>query len=397
MKKLLVLGAGFLQKFVIEKAVSMGYHVIAVDKNPNAVGFAATTESAVVDIIDPQACLSFAKAHGIDGVMTAATDYGVLSAAYVAEKLGLPSISYKAAELIKNKYRTRNCLFENRVDDTGQGYEVTEQTNLNVLKHKLIYPVMVKPCDGSGSRAAARVDCESALASACHAAIAASLTKRAEIEPFISGEEYGAESLVMNGEIFVLGIMKKHMTPPPYYAELGHAMPCALAPELYAHAQNCVKKAIKALGINFGAVNMDMLITEDGKVHIIDIGARMGGNLIGSHIIPLGTGIDYLAALIRATLGDKANLTPSAACSAVVTRILALSEGIVTGLPDFKAIEKQTDTKIYHHLSIGDRINPYHTNLDGCGYIVATAENAYAAKEKAERAKSLINQLISRE
>lgn len=60
-----------------------------------------------------------------------------------------------------------------------------------------------------------------------------------------------------------------------------------------------------ALGVNHGSVNMDLLITNGGNVHIIDIGARMGGNLIGSHIVPIGTGIDYMGnILIRAAVSD---------------------------------------------------------------------------------------------
>ena len=123
MKRLLVLGAGYLQKFVIEKAVDLGYYVIAVDKNPNSVGFAAASESAIVDIVDPEACLEFAKGKNIDGVMTAATDYGVLSAAYVSEKLDLNGINQESAKIIKNKYMVRKTLSQKQIDCVKQFYE----------------------------------------------------------------------------------------------------------------------------------------------------------------------------------------------------------------------------------------------------------------------------------
>ena len=115
MKKLLVIGAGFLQDFVIQKSVSMGYEALTVDADPKAVGFSHAHKYAVVNIVDEQACLEYARNEQIDGVVTAATDYGVLSAAYVAQKMGLPGLKYEVAQLIKNKYLSyypqQNILF----------------------------------------------------------------------------------------------------------------------------------------------------------------------------------------------------------------------------------------------------------------------------------------------
>lgn len=132
------------------------------------------------------------------------------------------------------------------------------------------------------------------------------------MEPFINGVEYGVESFVCNGEIHILAVMKKWMTKPPHYAELGHAVPSGLPVEIENKIRGCVAKAIEVLEINFGSVNMDLLLTEEGSVHIVDIGARMGGNLIGSHIIPMGTGVDYIGNIVRASVGDDVSFEPKA-------------------------------------------------------------------------------------
>lgn len=393
MKKILIIGAGFLQSFVIKKAKEMGYETLTVDADPNAVGFQFADKHEVINIVDEKACLAYAKKENIDGVLTAATDYGVLTSAYIAKKMNLGGLDYEVAKLIKNKYKVRKCLFEAKVDDTEQAYEVSENTDLASLCRGIHFPVMVKPCDGSGSRGASRVDDESQFADACHDAMAASITHRAEIETFIAGREYGAESLVVNNEVYVLGIMRKWMTEPPYYAELGHAIPTDLPHEIEEKAKQCVKGAIKALGINFGSVNMDMLITAEGKVHIIDIGARMGGNMIGPCIIPYGTGIDYMANMIRNAVGDEVELTPDGH-RAVATRLLAFDAGTVRQLPDFERIENEYGVEIYHHLKIGQKVREYHTNLDGYGYIVATADNVETAIQKAEKVLELIKETI---
>lgn len=392
MKKLLVIGAGFLQDFVIQKAVSMGYETLTVDADPDAIGFQHAQKHAIVNIVDEKACLEYARVENIDGVVTAATDFGVLSAAYVAQEMGLPGLKYEVAQLIKNKYRVRKCLYEAHVDDTEQAYEVNADTDIEGLAQKLTYPVMVKPCDGSGSRGASRVNTPSELADACTYAMNGSITHCAEIETFIIGQEYGAESLVVDGEIHVLGIMKKWMTEPPYYAELGHAMPCGLPESVEKKAQVCVMNAISALGINFGSVNMDMLITPDGKVYIIDIGARMGGNMIGPCIIPYGTGIDYVGAMIQNAVGDPVDLSVKEQ-GAVATKLLAFDEGIVNQMPDMKMIEKQYDVEIYHHMTEGMKVNEYHTNLDGCGYVVAKGDSA----EEAEMRAATVLEAVKRE
>lgn len=383
MKKVLIIGAGFLQDFVICKAKSMGYEVHAVDADSNAIGFKHADYHALINIVDENACLEYAKNNHIDGVLTAATDYGVLTAAFIAQEMGLPGLKFNVAKLIKNKCLVRKCLFEHKVDDTEQAFEINVDTDIDEISEKLTYPVMVKPCDGSGSRGASRVNSPKELKNACEYAMNGSITHRAEIETFIFGKEYGAESLVVNGEVHVLGVMQKWMTKPPYYAELGHSIPTDLSPNIENKVINCVTNAIKALGVNFGSINMDMLITSDGKVYIIDIGARMGGNMIGPCIIPYGTGIDYMAAMIQNAVNDPVDFSVKEKC-AVATKLLAFDSGIVNKIPDIHEIEEKFDVEIYHHLEEGMKVNEYHTNLDGCGYIVAKADTKENAVIKAE-------------
>jgi len=389
----LIVGAGFLQSFVIQKAKEIGYEVYAVDANPNALGFRYADRYAVINIVDEQACLAYAKENRIDGVLTAATEYGVLTTAYIAKELGLPGISYETAKLIKNKYQVTERLLAHNVEDVRQVLEISENTDVEELSQKIKYPTIVKPRDGSGSRGIRRVNKAEELIGACEYARKCSSSDCLVIESFIEGKEYGAESLVINGEVYVLGIMKKWMTEPPYYAELGHSLPNDLSPDTQKKAKKCVADAIKVLGIDHGSVNMDLLISEDGKVHIVDVGARMGGNMIGPCIIAYGTGIDYMKAMIQIAVGDKVDLKPNKSC-AVATKIMAFDEGIVENIPDTKETETAFGVEIYHHLAVGMKVNEYHTNLDGCGYIVAKADTYEEAVLKAERTLRFYKQTI---
>ena len=397
MKNILIIGGGFLQTFVIKKAKQLGYCVHVLDANPNAEGFKYADKFAVINIVDEESCLTYARNNNIDGVLTAATDYGVLSMSRIATELNLPGINYESAKMIKNKADVRKCLFDANADDTGYSYEIHNIEEAEEIKHRVNYPVMVKPCDGSGSRGASRVDSCNDFVNACKFAMEGSITHRAVAEPFIIGKEYGVESFVDNGEIHILAIMQKEMTKPPYYAELGHAIPSGLSEELEEKIKKCVTKALIALNINHGSVNMDILITDNGNVHIIDIGARMGGNLIGSHIVPIGTGIDYMGNMIKAAVGDATNFNPKFQPQAVATKLLALTPGKVKTLPNFNALETKHNVQIEHHLHLGDEITSYRTNLDGCGYVVASSFSVDDSINIAANVRKEIDETIVRE
>ena len=395
-KKVLFLGAGFLQSFAIRKAKELGYYVLALDGDEEAEGFRYCDEYAAINFVDKEKSLQYAVEHNIDGVITAATDYGVLSMSYVASRMGLPGINYHSAELIKNKALVRKCLYDSRSDDTGYSYEICNEHDIEEKVGQISFPVMVKPIDGSGSRGASKVDRTEDFKEACLYAMSGSISHRAVAEPFIDGQEYGVESFVESGDIHILAIMQKDMTKPPYYAELGHAVPSGLPELVEERIRECVKKALIAMNVNHGSVNMDILVSKNDSVHIVDVGARMGGNLIGSHIIPIGTGIDYMGNMIRAAVGDKTIWERLSEPRNVATKLLALNPGIVKKLPDFKELETVYGVKIEHHLHIGDEITPYRTNLDGCGYVVATGQKVDDAISKAALVKSIIDSTIER-
>ena len=395
-KKVLILGGGLLQSYVIKRAKELGYEVHVIDANPNSLGFKYADKYAVVDIVDQKACLKYAKENNINGVLTAATDYGVLSASYIAKCLNLKDINYDVAKTIKNKYEVRKTLSTQKADDVDQFFELGCLEDIEKIAKKVKYPVIVKPCDGSGSKAIARVDNIKELEAAAEKALSVSLSKKVLVESFIEGKEYGVESFVYNGEIYVLVVMDKEMTAPPNYAELGHNVPSGLQRELEEKVVSTVKKSIKALGVNFGAVNMDLLVTIDGRVCIIDVGARMGGNLIGSHIVPLSTGIDYMGNIIKAAVGDEVDFT-KVKNDCVSTKLLALTPGKVKELPDFNKYYDDDIKYVVCNLNIGDSINEYHNNLDGCGYIVAVGNNPKKLREKVSKIKDQIDKEIVRE
>src|SRR5699024_2059094 len=151
----------------------------------------------------------------------------------------------------------RELLFTHKVDDIKQYYEITNLSELNALKEKIVYPVMMKPSDGSGSRGIEKITKEEEIENAFLRSVAESSIGSVIIEDFIEGKEIGIESIVIDGKPFVLGVMDKYMTEAPYYAELGHLIPTQKND--IEKIKDIVSRAIKIAGINTGAVNMDAL------------------------------------------------------------------------------------------------------------------------------------------
>lgn len=369
MKKILFIGAGFLQQFFIKRAKELNYYVLAIDGNENAVGFKYADEYTVIDIKDKDKCYEYAKYKEIDGVITGATDYGVITTAYIANKMNLPGLDYDVAKLIKNKYLVAKKINQFIPDSFKQLYIIKNKNDLISIKHKLKYPLVIKPIDGSGSRGVFIINDEQSLMDKYEKSIDSSVSKEALIQDLFTGKEYGADVFVYNNQIHIYGPIGKNMTQLPDCAELGHFFPTKL--DNVEKIKKQIEAVIKSLGINFGAVNLDFLVEENtSEIHIIDMGARMGGNLISSHIIPIGMGVDYVGNLIKASLGenveiDNLKITP------IVTRILALSEGVVKKIPNKEKICQKYEVEILDHLSLNDEINVYKNNLDGFGYIIA--------------------------
>ena len=171
MKRIFIIGAGFLQTFIITRAKELGYETIVVDGNPRSIGFNYADNYKSIDIVDKESCFAYAKKMKIDGVLTAATDYGVLTSAYISQQLSLPGIDYKVAQLVKNKYDIRRSLFTNQIDDLSHYYLISDLKEIELLRDSIHFPVMVKPCDGSGSKAIKKVNTINRLIPACRTAM----------------------------------------------------------------------------------------------------------------------------------------------------------------------------------------------------------------------------------
>ena len=300
-KKLAIIGASYLQLPLVEKAKEMGVESICFAWEEGAVCKDVCDRFYPVSTVDKDSILKICQEIKIDGITTIASDVAVLTVNYVAEKMGLVGNPDKFSETATNKYLMRQCFMDNNVPSPK--FCLTEGAIPDAVK-AFCYPVIVKPTDRSGSRGVEKVDVPDELQNAIERACKESFQKKAVIEEFVEGREISVESISYKGKHYVLQITDKVTTEAPFFVELEHHQPSSLPDDIKARVKDIVLNALTALHIQYGASHAELKITKDGDIRVIEIGARMGGDFIGSDLVKLSTGYDFLKGVIEVALGD---------------------------------------------------------------------------------------------
>ncbi len=300
-KKLAIIGASYLQLPLVKKAKEMGLETICFAWEEGAVCEKFADQFYPFSIIEKEKILQKCIEIGIDGVTTIASDTAVVTVNYVASRLGLRSNPDEYSEITTNKYKMRLCFMNNGVPSPKFAL-VDNDNHYQITGFK--FPLIVKPTDRSGSRGVEKVLDPVQLEDAISRARKESFEHKAIIEEFVTGREISVESISNEGQHTILQITDKVTTGAPFFVELEHHQPSSLPGNIKDRVKEIVIKALDALHIQFGASHSELKITEDGEVKVIEIGARMGGDFIGSDLVRLSTGYDFLKGVIEVALGE---------------------------------------------------------------------------------------------
>lgn len=300
-KKFAIIGASYLQLPLVRKAQEMGLEVHCFAWADGAVCKDVADFFYPIDVKEKDQILEVCKRVGISGIATIAADLPVLTINYVALKMGLVSNPDEYSEVTTNKYKMRRCFMENEVPSPKFSL-VKSDGNFDIRGFQ--FPLIVKPTDRSGSKGVEKVLDPIQLDEAIRRAQDVSFHKEAIIEEFVTGREISVESISYKGKHYILQITDKITTGAPFFVELEHHQPSSLPDDTKKHVKEIVLKALDALHIQYGASHSELKITEDGDIRVIEIGARMGGDFIGSNLVQLSTGYDFLKGVVEVALGD---------------------------------------------------------------------------------------------
>lgn len=310
MRKLAIIGASELQEPLIRKAKSMGVETHVFAWAAGDVGEKSADVFYPISIVEKEKILEVCREVGVDGICSIASDLAMITVGYVADALGLVGNTPDAVERSTNKHLMR-AAFERGGDPSPRSILADADTDLDALD--LTYPVIVKPTDRSGSRGIFKLEGPELLSSAVEAALGQSFEKKVLIEEFAGGREYSVEFISYRGDHRFLALTQKFTTGAPHFIETGHLEPAQVNAETLERVKAVVVHALDTLGLKNGASHSELKIDEDGRIRIIEIGGRMGGDFIGSDLVELSTGYDFVRAVAEVALGEKPALPESIA------------------------------------------------------------------------------------
>ncbi|MBO6132160.1 MAG: ATP-grasp domain-containing protein [Treponema sp.] len=302
----LILGAGLMQRPSFEAAKELGFKVLAVDANPNAVCVPFADHFELIDLKDREKIAEFALLHkeNIAGVFTAGTDFSA-SVSYVAQKCGFKSHSFEAAVNASDKIKMRGCFKAMNV--SSPEFTQIERSHIaSFLKPEILdsmkFPKVVKPVDNMGARGCRLIRNKAEFLPSVEDAARNSRSGRAILEDYMEGPEFSIDSVVYNGTLTITGFADRHIYYPPYFIEMGHTMPSVFDEEKKLELIQTFAKGIAALGLTCGAAKADIKYTAKGPM-IGEIAARLSGGYMSGWTYPYASSLNLTKSLMQIALG----------------------------------------------------------------------------------------------
>lgn len=306
MKKLMLLGGMRYLVPVIEAAHKLGVYVITCDYLPNNIAHKYSDEYCNVSILEKEKVLEKAKELKIDGILSFACDPGVATAAYVAEKMKLPSSGpYESVEILQNKGKFRKFLTENNFNVPVAKQYTDIETALNDTE-MFNWPVIVKPTDSAGSKGVTKVEEKDKLKDAINYALKFSHSNEFIIEDFLEkvGDSSDCDSFSIDGKLkFVsFSAQKFDENCENPYTPAAYTWPASISRENQEELTNEIQRLLSLLNMKSSIYNIETRECTNGKSYIMECSPRGGGNRL-AEMVRYITGVDMITNIVKVALG----------------------------------------------------------------------------------------------
>ena len=363
---------------VIEAAHKLGHYVITCDYLPDNIAHKFSDEYVNASIIDKEAVLEEARKRNIDGIMSFAVDPGVTTAAYVADRMGIPIPGpYESVCILQNKDRFRKFLADN-------GFNVPKNKSYSCIEEAMSaissfdWPVIVKPTDSAGSKGVTKVNEPEELEDALKTAFDHSISKHIIVEEFI--EKQGCSSdcdcFSIDGKLEFVSFSAQHFDAgaPNPYTPSAYSWPSTFTKEQKVELTSELQRLLTLLGMRTSIYNIETRIGTSGKPYIMEVSPRGGGNRL-SEMIRYITGVDLITAAVQAAVGETPSGLVQKPCLGHWAEIILHSDksGEFDSLIVSKEIEKYVVDKDLW-ISKGDHIKAFHGANDTIGTLVVKFE-----------------------
>lgn len=290
------MGASKWQLPIYLKAKEMGIeaHGFSYEKGALAKDYADFFYA--ISLTDKERIAEKCKEIGVNGVVSCASDFATEISCWVAEKLGLNTNSYQTVVNIHDKAWVR----EKTKHLTSILQPITVSGSLDTIKLPFC-PCVIKPVHGNGKRGVWFVKSPKEFEKLkVHADYKEN--ENALIEQYIVGKEYSVETLSFHSQHFVVQITEKVSDGAPHFVELGHHQPADISNDCREKICTATRDILSAVEFTNGASHIELKITEQGDIYLIDLNPRGGGDYISTHLIQLSTNCDFCKEIINIAL-----------------------------------------------------------------------------------------------
>lgn len=309
--RLIILGTNEYQNPLIVRAKELGYETHVYGVPSGQIGEKTADVYHPINIMDYDKLWEDCSKLNAVGVASIASEVAMHPQNFLLRKMGIACNSEWTEKVTTDKYLMRKAMKEAGVDSPN--FMLVDQSmSLDEIKGSIkefTYPLIVKPIDLSSSRGVFKIESEINLNEGIEYAMGWSEEKKIILEEFIEGPEYSGDSIAFSGEYKLLAITEKHTTGAPHFVETGHKEPAIISEEMRAKVENTLYKAFAALRIEYGAIHPEFRITPEGRVLFMEIATRMGGDCIGSDLVAISTGMDYMGMVINCGCGKEPDFT----------------------------------------------------------------------------------------
>lgn len=372
MKRILFLGGAPTQIPPLKYAREQGHYVITCDYLPENPGHKYADEYHNVSTTDKDAVLKLAEKLNIDGIVAYASDPAAPTAAYVAEKLGLPGNPYESVEILARKDLFRAFLEEHGFN-TPRSQSFYHLDDAKKWLDEIGTPAFVKPVDSSGSKGVTNLQYKNHLEEAFRHALQFSREKKVVVEEMIVRKGYQIDSdiFMSQGEIafWIWGDQHQDVFCHPY-APVAISFPTVLEKNIKIKAKNEIEAILKKLGFETGAFNVEFVVDDKGEVWVIEIGPRNGGNLI-PQVIKHISDVDMIAATVDESIGKNFDNTSSGKLDGYWSSYIihAREDGIFKELWLSERAQKYI-VEQYIQVKSGDKVRKFSGSHDTLGTMI---------------------------
>lgn len=371
MKKIMLLGGSAQQVIAIETAKKLGYYTVLCDYLTDNPGQYHADKFYLVSTTDKAAVLDVAKKENIDGVLAYASDPAAPTAAYVAENLGLPTNPYESVETLCNKDRFREFL-KNNGFNTPKAKWYTDKEAVLREKDYFSYPIIIKPVDSSGSKGVKILKSPEGFADAVNFAFSFSHCGKIIIEEYIVRKHkytIGGDIFVDNGKIIIWGLMNcfRDHSPNPLVPG-GKFFPLMINNDDCCAVKKTLQELVDKLNIKSGCMNVELMIDNDDRVYMIDIGPRAGGNMIPIQLSAI-FGVDIVEMSVKVAMREPLNVCPEVKIPYCATYVLhSKTDGIYQDILFDKELEQYIFRKEIYKKP-GDAVEAFDNAAKALGII----------------------------